>query len=147
MSSFFARRVIVAPRSLRAFSTTATRPLAKVTIVGNLADSPELQATSTGRDIIKYSVASNSGSKENRHTSWFRVASFEPEGPRREFLQSLQKGSLVYVEGDVSINQWEDAEGNSRTSFNIIQQRIELLRRPYSQVDSSSGDQAAAGGI
>lgn len=97
MSSFLARRAAIsAPRAIRAFSTTPVRPVAKITIVGNLADTPELQATSTGREILKYAVASNSGTKDNRQTSWFRVTSFEAEGPRRDFLQSLPKG-YVYV--------------------------------------------------
>jgi hypothetical protein len=79
----------------RAFSSTTPRPVARITIVGNLADTPELQATSTGHEILKYAVASNSGPRENRQTSWFRVVSFEPEGPRRDFLQSLPKGCVL----------------------------------------------------
>lgn len=70
----------------------ARRGFAKITIVGYLADAPELQATSTGRELLRYAVASNSGPRDNRTTSWFRVTSFEPEGPRREFLRGLAKG-------------------------------------------------------
>ena len=96
MSSFFLRRAATAPRAMRAFSTTPTRNVARITIIGHLADTPELQATSTGHEILKYSVASNSGSKDNRQTSWFRVASFEGEGPRRDFLRSLPKGFVRF---------------------------------------------------
>ncbi|EOO02859.1 putative ssdna binding protein [Phaeoacremonium minimum UCRPA7] len=139
MSSFLARRAgISAPRAIRAFSTTPVRPVAKITIVGNLADTPELQATSTGREILKYAVASNSGTKDNRQTSWFRVTSFEAEGPRRDFLQSLPKGSLVYVEGDATMSTYQDAEGKTRSALNVVQRSIEVLRRPQSQGDSDS---------
>lgn len=92
MAAFLARRATAAPRLARAFGATPTRPLAKMTIIGNLADTPEVQPTSTGTDVVKYAVASNYGSGENRKTSWFRVASFEGEGPRRDFLTSLPKG-------------------------------------------------------
>ncbi len=105
----------------RAFSTSARRDIAKITIVGNLADTPELVATSTGREILRCAVASNSGSRDNRTTSWFRVTSFEPEGPRRDFLRTLPKGSLVFVEGDASISTYEDAEGKTRSSLNVVQ--------------------------
>lgn len=91
MSSFLARRVL-SPATARAFSTTAPRPLAKMTIIGNLAATPEVKATATGREVIEYAVASNSGTRDNRVTSWFRVAAFEPEGPRRDYLTSLPKG-------------------------------------------------------
>lgn len=96
MSAFLARRAVAAPRAAaRAFSTTPARPLAKITIVGNLAQTPELQATSTGREILKYAVASNRGVGDNSKTSWFRVTSFEGEGPRRDYFQTLPKG-LVF---------------------------------------------------
>jgi hypothetical protein len=93
MSSFLARRA-VAGRALsaRAFTTTVQRPVARITVIGNLGDTPELQATSTGHEIVKYVVASNTGPRDNRRTSWFHVTSFEADGPRREFLRSLPKG-------------------------------------------------------
>jgi hypothetical protein len=75
----------------RSFSTTTARPLAKITIIGNLADTPEVHPTSTGREVVRYAVASNSGSRENRKTSWFKVTSFA-EGPSRDYLMNLPKG-------------------------------------------------------
>lgn len=96
--SLFARRTIVAaPRAARAFSTTPSRPLAKITIIGNLVQTPELQATSTGREVLKYAIASNTGRGDNTKTSFFRVASFEAEGPRRDYFQTLPKGSVFLL--------------------------------------------------
>lgn len=92
MSAFLARRNFSAALGARAFSSTTARPLAKITIIGNLADTPELQATSTGREVVRYAVASNTGPRDNRTTSWFNVTSFQPEGPARDYLQSLPKG-------------------------------------------------------
>lgn len=93
MSSFLLRRSTASIISARAFSTSSPRSLARISIIGNLADTPELQPTSSGRDILKYAVASNSGPKDNRQTSWFRVTSFA-EGPRKDFLLSLPKGCV-----------------------------------------------------
>lgn len=83
------------PGAARAFSSTPARPFARITIVGHLADTPEVVPTSTGREIVRYAVASNSGPRDNRTTSWFRVTSFEAEGPRRDFLQSVPKGCVL----------------------------------------------------
>ena len=95
MSSFLTRRAAGASASAaRAFSTSAPRSVARISIIGNLADTPELQPTSSGREILKYAVASNSGPKDNRQTSWFRVTSFA-DGPRRDFLLSLPKGYVA----------------------------------------------------
>ncbi|KAI9901889.1 hypothetical protein N3K66_003706 [Trichothecium roseum] len=133
MSSLLFRRSASATAgAARAFSTTARRDLAKLTIVGNLADSPEAHATASGREIIKYAVASNSGRSDNRITSWFRVTSFA-EGPQKDYLLNLPKGSLVYVEGEASINNFQDAEGQNRSNLNIVQRQIEVLRRPQTE--------------
>jgi hypothetical protein len=91
MSSFLLRRVL--PTSARAFSTSAPRSsFAKIQIIGRLADSPEVQGTSTGQEVLKYVVGADSGPKDNRKVSWFRVASFIPEGPQRDLIAGLDKG-------------------------------------------------------
>ncbi|KXJ94788.1 hypothetical protein Micbo1qcDRAFT_160074 [Microdochium bolleyi] len=135
--SFLTRRAAILPAAAArsataAFSTSARREIAKITIVGNLAATPELRATSTGRELVEYAVASNSGPRDNRLTSWFRVTSFLPEGPQRDFLTSLPKGATVYVEGNATMNTYQDAEGKNRSSLRIVQQNIEVLRRPAS---------------
>ncbi|RDW84696.1 hypothetical protein BP6252_02286 [Coleophoma cylindrospora] len=167
MSSFLLRRAV--PVGARAFSTSTPRSsFAKMTIVGRLGDVPAIEATSTGREILKYVVGTNSGPKDNQKTSWFRVVSFMDEGPQRDFIASLDKGyvtftsrlslwrakdlklrclhgfgglrghkapvvsTLVYVEGDASMSSYQDENQKTRTSLNIVQQRLEVLspRKP-----------------
>ena len=94
MSSALLARRTSATTARAFFSTSARRDIAKMTIVGNLAATPELKATSTGRELVEYAVASNSGPRDNRVTSWFRVASFVPEGPQRDYMTSLPKGCV-----------------------------------------------------
>ncbi|KAF4121249.1 single-stranded DNA-binding protein [Geosmithia morbida] len=130
-SMLFRRAVFGAGSAARSFSTTSPRSIAKISIIGHLADTPELHQTSTGREVVRYAVASNSGPKDNRQTSWFRVGSFV-EGPRRDFMLSLPKGSMIYVEGDAALNSYQDAEGNTRSALNITQRSIEVLKRPTS---------------
>ncbi len=104
----------------RAFSVSAPRPLAKISLIGHLAASPELTATSTGHEIVKYSLATSSGPKDNRHTSWWRVTAFIEAGARRDFVLGLDKGTLLYVEGDAKMETWEGAEGEKRSGLGIV---------------------------
>ncbi|KZZ97604.1 ssDNA binding protein [Moelleriella libera RCEF 2490] len=130
MSSFLFRRATAASAgSMRSFTTSSPRCLARISIIGNLADTPEVQATSSGREIVRYAVASNSGPKDNRQTSWFRVTSFA-DGPRKDFLLSLPKGAMVFVDGDASMNSYQDANGQPRSSLSVVQRSIEVLKRP-----------------
>ncbi|KAL6833383.1 hypothetical protein J3E69DRAFT_139434 [Trichoderma sp. SZMC 28015] len=133
MSSFLMRRATVATAgAARAFSTTSPRSVARITIIGHLADSPEGMTAGSGeslKEYVRYTVASNSGPKDARQTSWFRVTGFV-DGPRRDFIMGLPKGSMVYVEGDASINTYTDSNGQNRQGLSIIQRNIEVLKRP-----------------
>lgn len=76
----------------KAFSTTPARPFAKITVVGRLAAEPELVPTSTGQDVVRYALGTSYGPKDNRQTSWWRVAAFVPEGGLRDLIMGCGKG-------------------------------------------------------
>ena len=78
--------------STRLFSSTPRPAVARMTIVGRLADQPELMPTSTGAEVIKYALGTSHGKGDNKTTSWWRVASFTPEGGLRDLMLGLGKG-------------------------------------------------------
>ncbi|KAG6111426.1 hypothetical protein E4U31_004463 [Claviceps sp. LM219 group G6] len=136
MSSFLFRATAASAGAARSFSTSTPRSIARISIIGNLADTPEVVTTSTGKEMIKYAVASNHGTKDNRQTSWFKVTNFV-EGPRRDYMLSLSKGTLVFVEGEASLRNYQDKEGQARTGLNIVQRNIEVLKRPQTDGQES----------
>jgi hypothetical protein len=79
------------PLGARAFSSTTPARTATMTIVGRLAADPEVFNTSTGKEIVRYSVATGYGPAEARQTSYFRVASFA-EGDQKDYLLGVPKG-------------------------------------------------------
>ena len=76
----------------RSFTTSAPRSVSRMMITGRLANNPEVLNTSSGQEIIKYTIASPYGPRERRQTSFFRIASFPTPGPQRDHLLSLPKG-------------------------------------------------------
>lgn len=98
MSAFLAslrpglRASSAAAFSARSFSNSAAHNAAKIMITGRLAAEPELVATATGREMIRYAVGTSYGKGENRATSWFRVNTYVNEGHQRDYLLSLPKG-------------------------------------------------------
>jgi Single-strand binding protein family len=81
----------------RAFSTSSPAQVARMTLVGRLGTDPELIQTNKGGDVIKYVVGTGYGPRENRQTSWFRVASFAQEGsPLRDLTMGLSKGQVLH---------------------------------------------------
>ncbi|KIV91358.1 hypothetical protein PV10_05904 [Exophiala mesophila] len=131
--SFFTRQMATKVPKLsttaRAFSTSRPSQLARITVIGRLGADAESSETAKGNAMIKYVIGSNSGTKENPETSWFRVVSFPKTDASKEYLSSLPKGTLVYVEGDVSMQSYQDNEGIKRTGINIVQSKLEVLKR------------------
>lgn len=86
------------PLRHRTFSTVSplqSSSVARISLIGRLAAEAELTATSDGTDMIRYSLATSYGSKENRRTSWWKIASFAGEGRGRDLLLSLGKGLVL----------------------------------------------------
>jgi len=54
-----------------------------------------MHPTSTGHEVLRYNVATSSGPRDSPRTSWFRVTSFVPEGPQRDFVLGLEKGYVI----------------------------------------------------
>jgi hypothetical protein len=95
MSSTSALRSLYRPAfsgASRSFSTTQRASYAKMQVIGRLAAQPEIVNTSTGRDMVRYSLASSYGPKDNEKTSWWRVVSFQPAGASRDYILGLPKG-------------------------------------------------------
>lgn len=95
---------------------------ARVSIVGRLGNDPESGRSDNGVDYSRFSVAVGG---KNEEAVWFRVTTFN--GLSRIASDYLKKGNLVLVEGDLSVENWEDRDGNARTSVKVIAKDLLML--------------------
>ena len=101
----------------------------KVTLVGNLGRDPEVRAMQNGDKIVQLSVATsdrwkdkNSGEQRER-TEWHRVVIFN-EALARIAEQYLQKGSTVYLEGQLQTRKWTDQQsGQEKYTTEVVLQK------------------------
>ncbi|PSK56573.1 single-stranded DNA-binding protein RIM1 [Elsinoe australis] len=129
----------------RSFSTTSPQSLARMQLIGRLADKPEVITTQTGRELVRYALGVSAGPKDesgNRQTSWFRVASFS-EGPQKDYLLGLQKGTQVYLDADARMDTFQAADGSNQSRLNLVQRNLETLSRPRNLNEDGSGKDAA----
>lgn len=111
----------------------------RIAIVGYLGKDPELRYTPQGTPVSNFSVATTEKRKDaagevHETTTWFQVALF---GRRAEVAtEYLSKGSHVWLEGSLVLNQWTDSEGATRANLEVRASDIRFL--------SSSGERAAA---
>ncbi|KAF1957483.1 nucleic acid-binding protein [Byssothecium circinans] len=126
----FAPTFRAAPRiSTRAFSSSARANLARMSIVGRLGAAPEEVSIANDRTLVRYSLGSSFGKGDDRKTSWFRVASFA-SGPQKDYLLSLPKGSLLYVDADARMDVFQDQEGNKRSNLSLIAKNFDVISKP-----------------
>jgi single-strand DNA-binding protein len=102
----------------------------KVILVGNLGRDPEVRYTPSGTAVANFSIAttenwtSKEGQKESR-TEWHRIVAW---GRLGEICgEYLSKGRLVYVEGRIRTNEWDDQEGNKRQTKEIVASNMTML--------------------
>jgi single-strand DNA-binding protein len=119
----------------------------RITIVGYLGRDPELRYTPQGTRVCNFSVATTERRKDaagelQETTTWFQVAFF---GRQAEIAKEyLSKGSQVWLEGSLVLNQWTDKEGATRGSLEVRGSDIKFLST--SPEKASAAAATAAGG-
>jgi single-strand DNA-binding protein len=104
----------------------------KVILVGNVGRDPELRYTPGGTAVANFTLATNeawtskTGEKQER-TEWHRIVVW---GKQAEIAgEYIKKGKQIYVEGSITTRQWDDRNGQKRTTTEIRAQRFILLGR------------------
>jgi single-strand DNA-binding protein len=102
----------------------------KVILVGRLGRDPETRYTGSGQAVANFSVATDESYKDRngerqKRTEWHKIVVW---GKQAEIAQQyLKKGSLVFIEGRIQTREWQDKEGNKRTSFEIVANNFRML--------------------
>src|SRR4030042_5362500 len=104
-----------------------------------------MRYTPSGKPVTTFSVAThrawNTSEGERRtETEWFNVVVW---GSLAEICKEyLSKNRLVYIEGRLQTRHWDDAEGNKRTSMEIVANEMIILgeRRDSSESTPSETD-------
>lgn len=95
----------------------------KVFILGALGRDPETRFTNTNLQITSFSVATSTFRKEE--TEWHRITTI---GRTAEVAQTyLSKGSKVFIEGHLRTRKWENKEGKTQYSTEIVADNLQLL--------------------
>jgi single-strand DNA-binding protein len=118
--------------------------IAKITLVGNLGRDPETRYTPNGKMNVTFTMAvsrrftDQSGQQQER-TNWYRVTAW---GGLAETLDRmaqngyLVKGKQVYVDGRLEAREYQDQQGQTRTSLDVTANELQLLG---SRADSDGG--------
>jgi single-strand DNA-binding protein len=105
--------------------------LNRVQLIGRLGKDPEGKFTPTGKKVSHFSVAisnrwKNKEGETQEYTEWVNV---EAWGRLGEICQEyLKKGSLVFIEGRLKTDKYED-KGENRYYTKVVALSMQMLDR------------------
>jgi len=101
-----------------------------VLIAGNVSSEPTLRKTSSGTPVVNFYIASNRKYRDNSGiwrenlchvgiVAWHNLA--------ETCVTTLQVGSSVLIDGELSSRNWKNDDGSTRTIVEIRARRIQFL--------------------
>ena len=112
----------------------------KVILVGNLGKDPEVKYLDSGVAVANFSLATTENYKNKEgervsQTEWHNVVLWR--GLAEVAEKFLKKGSNIYIEGKIKTRKWEDKDGNTRYSTEILGDNMTMLGSKLNSEDSS----------
>ena len=112
---------------------------------GNLGREAEVRHTSGGTAVCSFSVAVSSGYGDNEKTSWINCSLWgkRAEGKLPGYLVTGQK---VAITGELTVREYEDRDGNKRTSVDVNVNTLDLIGQKAESGDQDRGGFPSSGG-
>jgi single-strand DNA-binding protein len=121
--------------------------LNKVFLMGNLTRDPEVRTTTTGLKIAKLGLAVNRRfrTRDNEQREETTFVDIDAFGQDAETLERYcQKGSPLFVEGRLRLDQWQSNTGENRSKLTVVLERFQFIGgRDSGQSQESSGSYQA----
>ena len=121
----------------------------KVMLVGRLGRDPEVKSTPSGTTLAKFSIATDEkftdkeGNRQER-TEWHNIIVWGKLGDICG--QYLRKGKLVFIEGSLRTDTWEDKEsGKKMYRTEIVASNMQMLG-PRGEDEGGGAPRSSGGG-
>lgn len=110
--------------------------LNKVMLIGNLTRDPEVRTFSNGGKVAKFGFAVSNRRKNSQTGQWenepvyidveaFNRGEFGKQADLVE--QYLRKGSQVFIEGHLQLDQWTSQDGQKRSKLKVVLDNMQFL--------------------
>lgn len=102
----------------------------KVILVGNLGKDPEVRHLENGAVVANFPLATTESYKDkngNRQdqTEWHNIVLWR--GLAQIAEKYLNKGSQIFIEGKIRSRSWQDKDGNTRYTTEIVGDNMTML--------------------
>ena len=112
----------------------------KVILIGNMVADPELRATPNGVNVCSFRIAVGRRyvkAGEQQQTDFIDIVAWRQQA---EFVTKyFSKGKPILVCGAIQSRNWEDKEGNKRTTVEVIADEVSFVERKSTSDSFASG--------
>jgi len=119
----------------------------KVLLMGNLTRNPEIRYTPSGTAVADLGLAVNESFKNKAGETVEQVCYVDVVVWSRQAETSaeyLHKGSPVFIEGRLQLDQWENQQGEKRSKLRVRADRVQFLGSPGKGAEYAAAPDAAA---
>ncbi len=119
----------------------------RVLLMGNLTRNPEIRYTPSGTAVADLGLAINESFKNKagetvEQTCFVDVVVWGRQAETAS--EYLHKGSPVFVEGRLQLDQWENPQGEKRSKLRVRADRVQFLGAPGKGAEHSAAPAASA---
>ena len=120
----------------------------KVILVGNLGKDPEVRYLEGGTAVANFPIATSETFKDKTsgerktNTEWHNIVVWRGLAEIAE--KYLKKGSQIYLEGKLRTRQWQDKDGNSRYTTEIVADNLQMLGRKEDNPSNNTSQASTA---
>lgn len=105
----------------------------KLIVLGYAGNDAELKFTASGKPVANFSVAVNESFKNAYgdnvdRVEWFKCVAWN--GLAELCGQYVLRGKQLYLEGRLQTRKYDDKDGNTRTSTEVVVRTLRLLGGP-----------------
>lgn len=103
----------------------------KVLLIGNLGKDPEVRHLESGVMVANFPLATTESYRDRNTgerrqiTEWHNIVLWRGLAEISE--KYLKKGNQVYIEGKLRTRSWQDQEGNTRYTTEVIADNMTML--------------------
>lgn len=102
----------------------------QVQLIGNVGNAPEIKELGSGKTLARFSVATKDNYKDANgnwvnNTDWHQVVAWN--GNAKAVEKALEKGTEVALNGKLSTRSWQDADGKTHYTTEVILNEFSLL--------------------
>lgn len=109
-----------------------------IVLMGRLTAAPELKSTTQGTFVLSATLAVERPGYKEKTTDFLPIVAWR--GTAEMISKYFHKGSMICIEGMLTTRKWDTKEGEHRTAYEIVVDRVHFTGERRSDAPTAPDD-------